>query len=200
MNPRWLLLTHQIPSEPSNARVKVWRRLQTLGAAPIKNSIYVLPNRPDTREIIQGLLDNFNGVQSDVRWGFNEEVSIPDDIHPLKKPGLQITGPSDPLDMAMKQLNGDLSVRMPDLEDASAAWYVPNGAPASQKVGAFQGIQNEAELFRGDWEGRKFVNYIILYYFSTLVSFIYQFWVSRNRKAESKSLFMLTPLMFLLIK
>jgi hypothetical protein len=55
MNPRWLLLTHQIPSEPSNARVKVWRRLQTLGAAPIKNSIYVLPNRPDTREDFEWL-------------------------------------------------------------------------------------------------------------------------------------------------
>lgn len=47
---RWLLLTHQIPSEPSNVRVKVWRRLQSIGAVSVKNSIYILPNLPGTRE------------------------------------------------------------------------------------------------------------------------------------------------------
>jgi len=30
----WLLLTHQLPARPSNARVKVWRRLQEIGAVP----------------------------------------------------------------------------------------------------------------------------------------------------------------------
>ncbi|MBI3554432.1 MAG: chromate resistance protein [Elusimicrobia bacterium] len=48
--PRWLLLTHQLPDKPSNIRVRVWRKLQTLGAVAIKNSIYALPNRPETRE------------------------------------------------------------------------------------------------------------------------------------------------------
>lgn len=47
---RWLLLTHQLPNEPSNLRVKVWRKLQALGAVPIKNSVYVLPNKPATQE------------------------------------------------------------------------------------------------------------------------------------------------------
>ncbi|MHB2025950.1 MAG: chromate resistance protein ChrB domain-containing protein [Elusimicrobiota bacterium] len=49
INP-WLLLAHKLPSYPSNIRVKVWRRLQDLGAIPVKNSIYVLPNRSSTRE------------------------------------------------------------------------------------------------------------------------------------------------------
>jgi hypothetical protein len=40
---RWLLLVHQIPPKPDYFRVKVRRRLQKLGALPIKNSVYVLP-------------------------------------------------------------------------------------------------------------------------------------------------------------
>jgi hypothetical protein len=41
---RWLLLAHQLPSRPSNARVKTWRRLQQIGAVSTRNSVYVLPN------------------------------------------------------------------------------------------------------------------------------------------------------------
>ena len=41
--PRWLLLIHQIPPRPAYLRVKVGRRLQGLGAVPVKNSVYVLP-------------------------------------------------------------------------------------------------------------------------------------------------------------
>jgi hypothetical protein len=40
----------QIPPKPSYFRVKVWRRLQALGAIAIKNSVYVLPNTDDARE------------------------------------------------------------------------------------------------------------------------------------------------------
>lgn len=51
----WLLLVYQLPSSPSNIRVKVWRKLQALGAIPIKNTIYVLPNQPETREDFEWL-------------------------------------------------------------------------------------------------------------------------------------------------
>jgi hypothetical protein len=46
----WLLLMPQIPSKPGYLRVKVWRRLQALGAVAIKNSVYVLPNTDEARE------------------------------------------------------------------------------------------------------------------------------------------------------
>jgi hypothetical protein len=46
----WLLLMPHIPSKPAYLRVKVWRRLQTLGAVAIKNSVYVLPNTDQARE------------------------------------------------------------------------------------------------------------------------------------------------------
>jgi hypothetical protein len=39
----WLLFIHQIPPKPAYLRVKIWRRLQKLGAIPLKNSVYVLP-------------------------------------------------------------------------------------------------------------------------------------------------------------
>lgn len=48
--PRWLLLAHQLPARPSNARVKTWRRLQQIGAVPARNSVYVLPNTEQCRE------------------------------------------------------------------------------------------------------------------------------------------------------
>src|SRR5262245_23807536 len=39
----WLLLVHHLPPRPTRLRVRVWRRLQKLGAATVKNSVYVLP-------------------------------------------------------------------------------------------------------------------------------------------------------------
>jgi hypothetical protein len=48
--PRWLLLAHQLPTRPSNARVKTWRRLQQIGAVATRNSVYVLPNTEQCRE------------------------------------------------------------------------------------------------------------------------------------------------------
>jgi len=47
---RWLLLAHQLPTRPSNARVKTWRRLQEIGAIPARNSVYVLPDTAPCRD------------------------------------------------------------------------------------------------------------------------------------------------------
>jgi hypothetical protein len=46
----WLLLVHQLPPKPAYLRVKVWRRLQALGAVTVKNSVYVLPAGERTQE------------------------------------------------------------------------------------------------------------------------------------------------------
>jgi hypothetical protein len=48
--PRWLMLIHQLPAKPAYARVKVWRRLQALGAVTVKGSVYALPANVETRE------------------------------------------------------------------------------------------------------------------------------------------------------
>jgi hypothetical protein len=53
---RWLLLIHQLPPKPDYLRVKVWRRLQRLGAVAIKNSVYVLPRNEQTYEDFEWVL------------------------------------------------------------------------------------------------------------------------------------------------
>jgi hypothetical protein len=53
---RWLLLIHQIPPKPDYFRVKIWRRLQRLGAVAIKNSVYALPKNEQTQEDFQWVL------------------------------------------------------------------------------------------------------------------------------------------------
>jgi hypothetical protein len=50
---RWLLLIHQLPPKPDYLRVKIWRRLQRVGAVAIKNSVYVMPRRDETLEDFQ---------------------------------------------------------------------------------------------------------------------------------------------------
>jgi hypothetical protein len=45
-----LLLIHQLPAKPAYARVKVWRRLQALGAVTVKGSVYALPANAETQE------------------------------------------------------------------------------------------------------------------------------------------------------
>ena len=53
---RWLLLIHQIPPKPDYFRVKIWRRLQRVGAVAVKNSVYVLPKTDATLEDFQWIL------------------------------------------------------------------------------------------------------------------------------------------------
>ncbi len=47
---KWLLLIHQIPTKPDALRVKTWRRLQQVGAAAVKPSVYVMPVSEQARE------------------------------------------------------------------------------------------------------------------------------------------------------
>jgi hypothetical protein len=49
----WLLLVHQLPARPLYLRAQVRRRLAQVGALPLKNSVYVLPARPECLEDFQ---------------------------------------------------------------------------------------------------------------------------------------------------
>jgi hypothetical protein len=50
-----MLLIHQLPPKPTSLRVRTWRKLQRLGAVPVKNSVYVLPYGEKTHEDFQWL-------------------------------------------------------------------------------------------------------------------------------------------------
>ena len=52
----WLFLIHQLPAKPAYLRVKIWRRLQDIGAVAVKNAVHVLPMNEDTQEDFEWLL------------------------------------------------------------------------------------------------------------------------------------------------
>ncbi len=51
----WLLLLLSLPPRPSSLRVRAWRRLRVLGAVPLRNSAYLLPDSADRYEQFQWL-------------------------------------------------------------------------------------------------------------------------------------------------
>ena len=55
MNRTLLLLLVGVPPTPSSLRVRVWRRLRSLGAVPLKRSAYLLPDTPERYEDFQWL-------------------------------------------------------------------------------------------------------------------------------------------------
>lgn len=62
---KWLLLMHQIPPKPAYLRVKIWRRLQAVGAVALKNSVYALPQSEEA-------LEDFQWIAEEIRSGGGE--------------------------------------------------------------------------------------------------------------------------------
>lgn len=52
----WLLLIHRLPARNPYLRVKVWRRLQRVGAVAVQNAAYVLPNSDACREHLEWIV------------------------------------------------------------------------------------------------------------------------------------------------
>lgn len=80
---KWLLLIHQIPPKPNALRVKIWRRLQQLGAVAIKQSVYVMPLSEQSREDLSWTLKEIvegggDGSISEARFmeGLSDEQII----------------------------------------------------------------------------------------------------------------------------
>ncbi len=87
MNPndseKWLLFIHQLPPKPNALRVKIWRRLQQVGAVAIKPSVYALPISEQSREDLSWILKEIvegggDGSISEVRFleGLDDEQVI----------------------------------------------------------------------------------------------------------------------------
>jgi malate synthase len=152
---------------PDIAAALTARRLLLQSAAPV-TSKYAWPNWDETfadpvtgqswtfRQIVQGLIDNFLGRESHWRWRLNDDVPIPADAHPLRNPGLELTGPWNPLDMAFNALNSPAPMNMPDFEDAAPPHFQPYGTPTTQPVGIFAALQNAKEIFEGRWADRPY--------------------------------------------
>ncbi|HET9594129.1 MAG TPA: malate synthase [Anaeromyxobacteraceae bacterium] len=117
----------------------------------------VTGKRSTFRQVVQGLVDNFQGKDTPQRWRLNDEVAIPEHVHPSRNPGLELTGPWHPLDMAMNALNSPAPMNMPDFEDASPPHFTPEGSPSSEPVGIFAALQNAKEIHEGVWNGKPYV-------------------------------------------
>ena len=158
------MLTRELGSEIAVALTA--RRELLESPAPVREK-YAWPNWDESfedpvsgkfwtfRQIVQGLIDNAKGRDSQWRWRLNDEAAIPKDAHPLLNPGLELTGPWYPLDMAFNALNSAAPMNMPDFEDAAPPHFQPSGA-SSQPVGIFSALQNAKEILEGRWAGRTY--------------------------------------------
>ena len=146
-----LTARRQLLESPAPVREKYgWPRWDTNYKDPVSGELWTF------RQIVQGLIDNFLGRDSLWRWRLNDDVPIPEDAHPLNNPGLELTGPWHPLDMAFNALNSPAPMNMPDFEDASPPHFRPDGTPSNQPVGIFAAMQNAKEIFAGRWTGRPY--------------------------------------------
>lgn len=127
------------------------RPLHLKGAFPDWDEVFTDAdgNRRTFREIVQGLIDNFLDRDTSLRWRLNENVPIPDDAHPLKNPGLEITGPWHPLSRAINQINSDVVVAFEDEEDASPAMFVPYGS-RDKHAAIWEGRRNVKRVLAGE--------------------------------------------------
>jgi len=63
--PKWLLLLHQLPARPAYQRVKLRRRLQSLGAVPVKKTVQALPANDETLEDFQWIAKELEAAGGD---------------------------------------------------------------------------------------------------------------------------------------
>lgn len=55
MEPTWLLLIYTVPAEPSRRRAAVWRELKRAGAVAVRDGVWALPEREETRARFQAI-------------------------------------------------------------------------------------------------------------------------------------------------
>lgn len=71
-----------IPAKPAAVRVRIWRRLQAIGALNIRGAVYVLPNRDDCVELFEWLSRELVGLggQASLCEGRFVDATTDDDI------------------------------------------------------------------------------------------------------------------------
>lgn len=78
---RWVLFMPTIPSKPASVRVKIWRRLQAVGAIGLRGSVYALPNREECVEVFEWIsreLDELGGQAAICEGRFLDDATDDD--------------------------------------------------------------------------------------------------------------------------
>jgi len=58
MDGKWLVISYNLPTEPSRLRVAVWRSLKKLGAINIQQSMWILPDNNDNKSALQKISED----------------------------------------------------------------------------------------------------------------------------------------------
>ncbi|HEY6173904.1 MAG TPA: chromate resistance protein ChrB domain-containing protein [Kofleriaceae bacterium] len=79
---RWVLFMPSIPAKPASVRVKIWRRLQAVGAVGLRGSLYALPNREECVEVFEWVARELRelGGQASICEGRFLDESTDDEI------------------------------------------------------------------------------------------------------------------------
>jgi len=161
---RWLLLFHQIPPKPDYFRVKVWRRLQRIGAVPVKNSVWVLPYNDQSVEDFRWLLEEIvagGGEGSVCRGDFVDGLSDRDveglfrkartaDYAAIARDAKSLTRKAAPVDVAR------LDHRLAEVA-AIDYFHAPNRQKAGRVLAHLEARLRRTELpeHRGARAGRR---------------------------------------------
>jgi len=161
---RWLLLFHQIPPKPNYFRVKVWRRLQRIGAVPVKNSVWVLPYNDQALEDFRWLLEEIEaggGEGSVCRGDFVDGLSDRDveglfrkartaDYAAIARDAKSLTRKAAPVDVAR------LDHRLAEVA-AIDYFHAPNRQKAGRVLAHLEARMRRTELaeHRGARAGRR---------------------------------------------
>src|SRR5215213_1152795 len=130
---RWLLLIHQLPSKPAYQRVKVWRRLQALGAVAVKSTVYALPAGEQAQEDFEWLLKEISELGGE---GMIFEARLVDGLSDDEVRGLFNAARGQDYDAVSKEARA--------LAEAMDA----EGAPASQAEARTKLARLRAEVAR----------------------------------------------------
>jgi hypothetical protein len=79
------VFVHQLPAHPSNGRVKIWRRLQQVGAIALKNAVHVLPDSLQSLEDFEWLREEVAALGGEASIIHASEMSQADERYLLNE-------------------------------------------------------------------------------------------------------------------
>ena len=53
----WLILIASVTGQNSSLRVRLWRQVKAIGAATLRDGVYLLPANPELRQVFNNLRD-----------------------------------------------------------------------------------------------------------------------------------------------
>lgn len=139
---QWILLHYRVPPTPSAGRVYVWRKLKTLGALLLHDSVWVLPYAEWTYEQFQWLAAEVTELHGDAML-WQAQLTLPGQEEALIDRFLAASEEEyQPLWQALQQEGVDPSALSRQFQQVRSRDYF--GCPLGQQIyDALKGAQEE---------------------------------------------------------